>query len=73
MILGTSTSGSAWTESEEITPPEDGSELLRECAGGCRKKILIFTFSTPEDWGEEIEGALCLECKTRLIASGSLK
>ncbi len=62
------TSGTLPTDVEEdhkTTSIDDGSDLLRECAGGCGKKILFFGF--PEigsNWGAEVEGTLCLECSS---------
>lgn len=65
------------SENRQVEPvkeaPEEGADILKECFGGCKKKILVFSLPSTEDWGENTEGALCLECKARLLASGSLK
>jgi hypothetical protein len=45
---------------------DNGDDLLKLCAGGCGQKILAFAVSS-DDWGEHIDGALCLECKTKQI------
>jgi hypothetical protein len=45
---------------------DDGDDLLKLCAGGCGQKILVFSLES-ENWGEHIDGALCLECKTKQI------
>lgn len=41
----------------EAIQEETGNDLLRECAGECGQKILIF--------GDEKEGAFCLDCKAK--------
>lgn len=51
---------------------ETGNDLLKECAGGCRQKILTF-FGSSENWGENVEASYCLDCRARLLASGSVK
>lgn len=49
------------------------NDILRDCAGKCGQKILDFGMPAG-DWGDSmVEGAFCLECRSRLIASGSLK
>jgi hypothetical protein len=48
-----------------VVPVEDGGDLLRECAGGCGKKILFFGFPKNKDWGSQLEGALCVECRSK--------
>lgn len=39
---------------------EDASDILIDCIGGCKKKILVF--------GSSNEGAECLECLTKRIS-----
>lgn len=62
-------SGSLPTEIDSgagATVVEDGADILRICAGGCEKKILFFGFlETGVEWGAEVEGALCLECRAK--------
>lgn len=71
----TRTSGSAHDDADIdiAVPVDDGSDMLIECAGGCKKKILFFGFEKSEDWGEGVEGALCIDCRARPLkhASGS--
>lgn len=69
MALSTvKTSGSLSAEIDEkdaAVPVEDGNDLLRVCAGGCGKKILFFGFpETGVEWSAEVEGSLCLECRS---------
>lgn len=52
---------------------EEGNTVLMECFGGCKKKILIFGPVDAKDWGEGMDGALCLECKAKGLKSGSIK
>lgn len=52
---------------------EDDSDILKDCAGKCGQKILDFGMPVTGDWGMNTEGAYCLECRAKLIASGSLK
>lgn len=52
---------------------ETGDDLLRDCLGGCRQKILVFGVAQAGDWGDGVVGAYCLECRARLVASGSLE
>lgn len=41
-------------------------EMLRPCMGGCGQKILFFGFpENKEDWGSQVEGTLCLECRSK--------
>jgi fermentation-respiration switch protein FrsA (DUF1100 family) len=62
----TKTSGSVEEyEADAAVPVEDGNDLLRECAGKCGKKILFFGFLDSSDWGEGVEGALCVECRSK--------
>lgn len=45
---------------------ESESDILRPCAGECGQKILFFGFpGTGEEWTKEIEGALCMECRSK--------
>ena len=48
----------------------DNSDLLIDCAGGCKKRILYFAPQV-DNWGEAINSRMCLECVTRSIVSGS--
>lgn len=52
---------------------EDNSDILRDCAGKCGQKILSFSLPSTDNWGDNTEGAFCLECRAKLVASGSLK
>lgn len=62
----TKTSGSVGSPEVDVgVPVEDGNDLLRECAGGCGKKILFFGFPEPGEWGEQVEGSLCVECRSK--------
>lgn len=55
----------------EVELEEDGSDILRDCAGGCGQKIFIFA-GTVEDWGANVEVAHCLPCRVKLL-TGSKK
>lgn len=71
MLLVTKTqSGSLPPDDPDAgVPVEDGSDILRECAGGCGQKILVFG-PQPDDWGEGVAGAFCLECRSRPFKVG---
>ena len=56
----------------DVELEDDGSDILKECFGGCGKKILIFGPGLSEEWGDGVAGALCLECKAKSI-TGSEK
>lgn len=62
----TKTSGSLVDhESDSAEAVEDGNDLLKECGGGCGKKILFFGFPESQEWPEGVEGALCVECRSK--------
>lgn len=62
----TRTSGSVEDfEIDVAVPVDDGNDLLKDCAGGCGKKILFFGFPGSADWGEELEGSLCIDCRSK--------
>lgn len=47
-------------------PVDDGNDLLKECTGGCGKKILFFGFPDDEsEWGDGVEGAYCIDCRSK--------
>lgn len=65
-LTTTKTSGSVEDfEIDIAVPVEDGNDLLRLCAGKCGKKILFFGFPGSDDWAEGVEGALCVECRSK--------
>lgn len=73
MSLSASTTASG-SLTENIVSTEtiidDGSDILTECAGGCGKKILFFGHPVSNDWGDGIDGAFCLECRTASLSHG---
>ena len=64
MNLSTTKLSGSTSDDNLAVAVEDGNDILRECAGGCGKKILFFGFPDENDWGENLDGALCLECKS---------
>ena len=69
MVLSiTKKSGSVASEElDAAVPVEDGNDILKLCPGGCKKKVLFFGFSGSADWGEQLDNAMCIDCKTRLL------
>lgn len=67
----TRTSGSVdLMEDDWAEEVDDGNDLLRECEGGCGKKILFFSSPRPKKskkkfTPEELEQLMCLECRSK--------
>jgi len=74
MIVEASTSGSATEEEFMELVIDEGDDILRPCAGLCGQKILYFEMGSDQDsWENRTDGAYCLECRAKMVLSGSLK
>ncbi len=65
MLLATK--GKKRQQKEEAPPDTEGNDLLRNCLGSCKKKILYFGPVAPEEWNEKTEGAFCVDCRANAM------
>ena len=46
---------------------DDGNDLLIDCAGGCKKKILSFGTKKKGKRKNDLEGHFCIDCLSKKL------
>lgn len=61
------TKGKKRRQTEEVPVSTEGNDLLRDCLGPCKKKILYFGPVPSEEWNDKTEGAFCVDCRANAM------